>query len=84
MSKMIKVKKSKLSGEKTETTSQVFKVYKKNTIWTFSKCLDRLLFSFPQPQFLLNIFVFWIQTTTIEPEVSYEIYFRCMNYEIWL
>lgn len=83
MNKMINVEKSKLSGEKTETTSQVFEVYKKNTICTFSKCLDRLLF-FPQPLFLLNIFVFWIQTRTIEPEVSYETYFRCMNYEIWL
>lgn len=36
MSEIINVEKSKLSGEKAETTSQAFKVYKKNTIRTFS------------------------------------------------
>lgn len=83
ISKIIDMEKSKLSQEKAEITSQVFKVYKKHTICTFFKCLDRLLF-FPQPQFLLNISVLWIQTRTIKPEVSYETYVRCMNCKIWL
>lgn len=48
-------------GKNTETTPEVSKVFKENTNCTFPKCLDRLLLSFPQPQFLLNIFVVLIQ-----------------------
>lgn len=71
-------------GKNTETTSQVFKVFKENTNCTFSECLDRFLFSFPQPQFLLNIFMVLSQTKTIEPEVSQELYFRCTSHKIQL
>lgn len=71
-------------GKKQKPYHRFLKFTRKIQSVHFSKCLDRLLFFFPQPQFLLNIFVVWIQTRTIEPEVSYETYFRCMNYEIWM
>lgn len=60
------------SGKRHKNTPQVFNVFKENTNCTFPNCLDRLLLSFTQSHFLLNIFVILVQTKTIEPEVSQE------------